>query len=212
MFPSALPPHWVKVFGIMHHPAAFALFDMEHSYLKESPGLVNKLDNGAEYIPIGKIEQDLDEFSGNEWGTSGFKFQMIRNGNYWFADASVVLNVKGREMVGAVTFPISSRDDNMDYSGTALSFCIANAAKKLGIKFGRGLNGRLSKGETGVPIVQVKEDIDHADEKTDQEFEDLKLKLSSFEFYEDAKEYLDTTSFKHTMEAKIIVNNKKRKV
>lgn len=50
------------------------------------------------------------------------------------------------------------------------------------------------------------------DEKTDQEFEDLKAKLAGMEFYEDAKEYLDSTDFKHTMEAKIIINSKKRKV
>ena len=180
--------------------------------LQDEPPLVKKLEsNGAEYIPIGQIETDLDEYTDGNWGTSNFRFQMLKNGSYWFADASVELLITGRpSMVGAVTFPISSRDENMDYSGTALSFCIANAAKKLGIRFGRGLNGRLDKGETGVPITQVRGDFE-PDKKMDAEFEELKSKLSKFEYYEDAKEYLDTTSFKHTMEAKLIINTKKRK-
>lgn len=49
------------------------------------------------------------------------------------------------------------------------------------------------------------------DEQPDQEFEDLKLKLSEIDFYEDAKAYLDSTDFKHTMEAKLLINTKKRK-
>jgi hypothetical protein len=183
-----------------------------NEWLKSSPPLVKELDNKAQYIPIGQIENDLDEYTGCNWGTSDFLFQIVKTGSYWFADASVMLETPGRPpMIGAVTFPINNRDDNMDYSGTALSFCIANAAKKLGIRFGRALNGRLDKGETSVPIVQIKSDFDAPDEKTDTEFEELKKKLAEFEFYEDAKEHLDGTTFKHTMEAKIIVNNKKRK-
>lgn len=50
------------------------------------------------------------------------------------------------------------------------------------------------------------------DDHIDKEFEDLKAKLVEIEFYEDAKEYLDSTVFKHTMEAKLIINSKKRKV
>lgn len=179
-------------------------------WIKTDPAIVARLDNGAEYIPIGQIEQELDEYTGNDWGTSDFKFQMIKNGSYWFADASVTLIVLGRSMAGAVTFPISSRDDNMDYSGTALSFCIANAAKKFGIRFGRGLNGRLSKGETGVPIIQVKGDYDPADPNS-VAFEEVKNRLAQLVFYEDAKAYLDSTEFKNTIEAKLIVNAKTRR-
>lgn len=184
---------------------------MNKEFLYQPPALIKKLENEAEYIPIGQIEEDLDTYSEGNWGTSDFKFQMLKNGSYWFADASVVLHVSGRPpMVGAVTFPISSKDNNMDYSGTALSFCIANAAKKMGIKFGRALNGRLDKGETGVPITQDNSDFE-PDEKLDQEFEEIKKVLSGIEFYEDAKAYLDSTTFRHTMEAKIIVNSKTRK-
>jgi hypothetical protein len=184
----------------------------EKEWLDGSPLVIRVLEsNQAEYIPIGQVEQDLDEYTGGKWGTSDFVFQIIKTGSYWFADASVMLEIPDRPpMIGAVTFPINSNDANMDYSGTALSFCIANAAKKLGIRFGRALNGRLDKGETGVPITQIKNDFE-PDEKTDMEFEEIKKNLNDYEFYDDAKAYLDTTSFRHTMEAKIIVNNKKRK-
>ncbi len=48
----------------------------------------------------------------------------------------------------------NSQDTNQDYSATALSFCIANAAKKLGNRFGRSLNGRLTKGDV-LPVIQT---------------------------------------------------------
>jgi hypothetical protein len=110
------------------------------------------------YIPIGIIEEKLDKF--DEWGTEDFVFSLDRTGNIWFASGSVSLyiiirddapngepEVCKRKVNGAVTFPISSKDENMDFAGTVLSLCIANASKKLGKQFGRHLNGRLDTGE-----------------------------------------------------------------
>lgn len=110
------------------------------------------------YIPIGIIEEKLDKF--DEWGTENFVFSLDRTGNIWFASGSVSLYVVIRDdapngepdhckrvVNGAVTFPISSKDENMDFAGTVLSLCIANASKKLGKQFGRHLNGRLDTGE-----------------------------------------------------------------
>lgn len=133
----------------------------DNKWLQESPkiGELRKLDNGAEYLPIAVLEGLLDEYTDCDWGTENYQFKILRAGNHWMADASITLLVGGaRKMTGAVTFPISSKDTNVDYSSTALSFCIANACKKLGIRFGRGLNGRLEKGETSVPIVQIEKD------------------------------------------------------
>jgi len=116
------------------------------------------------YIPIGIIEEKLDTF--NEWGTDDFVFSLDRTGNVWFASGSLSLYVAFHEGVqgesltfkkkvsGAVTFPISSKDENMDFAGTVLSLCIANASKKLGKQFGRHLNGRLDKGEH-VPTIDM---------------------------------------------------------
>lgn len=49
-------------------------------------------------------------------------------------------------------------------------------------------------------------------EEDDLEFETLKDMLQSFEFREDAQEYLDTTDFKYTVEAKSIIQKLKSKL
>lgn len=170
---------------------------------------VRTLDNGAEFIPIGIVERLLDEYSEIEgvgsWGTSDFKFQIVKTGHVWLADASCLLLIDGEEpMQGAVTWQISSNDDNMDYSATALSFCIANAAKKKGIRFGRALNGRMDKGETSIPGTQAKVNVD-ADKKADAEFTELTKSLLGFAYREDASEYLATTDFRFSIEAKKLI-------
>jgi len=167
------------------------------------------------YLPIGIVEQYLDVF--DSWGTSGFKFVIYKASTHWFASGSVKLKVKykiqpdGKEvkrvMTGAMTLSISSADDNMDYEGTLLSYCISNAAKKLGKRFGRHLNGRLDIGETGLPVVQVKEDLE-PDEETEKEYKEVEKKLKSIKTKEEAQTYLLTTKFKHYIPAKQIVNSK----
>lgn len=101
------------------------------------------------YIPIGLIEQNLDEF--DNWGTTDFSFLLTRVDKNWVASGSVSLNVEFEGKIisrhGAVTFPVQTKSTNDDYESTALSLAIANAAKKLGKRFGRHLNGRLEKGE-----------------------------------------------------------------
>lgn len=110
------------------------------------------------YIPIGLVEQALDEFE--EWGTEDWKFTMQRVDKNWVASGSVMLYIKdGARIItkhGATSFPIGSKLSNDDFEGTALSLAIANAAKKLGKRFGRHLNGRLDKGET-IPILDLAE-------------------------------------------------------
>lgn len=171
-----------------------------------------KEEDRAAYIPIGIIENTLDEF--DSWDTYDFKGLIYKASNYWFYDASVILEVthsgiKIRKS-GAVTFPISSQDTNMDFSATALSYCIANAAKKLGKKFGRHLNGRLNKGETGLPIIKIQKKFEP--ETINAEYEELVLKLNDFEFKEEAEEFLNTTSFKWYLPAKTLVNSKPNKI
>lgn len=177
--------------------------------LKKSPTVVKKLPDGAEYIPIGQIEQTLDELF-EDWSTGDFKFQVLKAGNFWFADASCILYVGNRHMQGAVTFQISSKDNNMDFSATALSFCISNAAKRLGIRFGRALNGRIDAGETSIPVIQTKEAIDI---NVNEELEWLSFKqiIDGIEFKEDAQIFLDTTTYRLTVAAKNIVNSKPTK-
>jgi hypothetical protein len=45
----------------------------------------------------------------------------------------------------------------------------------------------------------------------DKEFDELKEKLSTIEFYEEAEAYLNTTPFKMAVEAKKIINQKPHK-
>lgn len=115
----------------------------EIKYLDEE----NKI--GA-YIPIGLIEQNLDEF--DNWTTQDFSFMLTRVDKNWVASGSICLTIehdgKFISRHGAVTFPVQTKSTNDDYESTALSLSIANAAKKLGKRFGRHLNGRLDKGES----------------------------------------------------------------
>lgn len=178
-------------------------------FLQQSPPIVKKLADGAEYIPIGQVEQALDQLDQN-WSTSDFKFQVINVSKFWFADASCILWVNDKYMQGAVTFQISSKDSNMDFSATALSFCVSNAAKRLGIRFGRALNGRLETGETAIPIVQIREPIDISVDE-DLEWKSVLSMLKDIEFKEDAQEFIETTPYRLTIAAKNIINSKKLK-
>lgn len=166
--------------------------------------------DGSEYIPIGIIENKLDKF--DSWGTSNFKFQIFKTSNYWFASGSVELlvvnNKKSKTINGAVTYSIGRRDSNMDYEATVLSFCIANAAKKLGKQFGRHLNGRLEKGETAFPIILV----DKRDTATDPDYAKVLEQLTNATTREDALEIREKSEYKYKLsshpEAVNIINAK----
>lgn len=112
----------------------------------------------GEYIPIGIIEQNLDEF--DNWNTENFFFIMQRVDKSWVASGSVQLIVtfgdKTIKRNGAATFPVFTKSANDDFEATALSLAISNAAKKLGKRFGRHLNGRLEKGDTA-PVIDLQE-------------------------------------------------------
>ena len=99
-------------------------------------------DDGSQYIPIGTVEQLLDDATGQTWGTRNFQFD-THGGNGFFS-ASIELIFLDRILLGAITFHDTDYPDNRDFAGTALSECLKNAAKKLGNRFGRSLN-RLEK-------------------------------------------------------------------
>lgn len=168
--------------------------------------------DNSQYIPIGMLEQVLDTF--DRWGTSNFKFALLKTGGTIFASASISLDVwfdnQERHHTGASTFQILQNDVNTDYEATALSLALANAAKKLGKRFGRGLNNRLLTGETALPIKQVQE-THTPDQKEEQEFKELEQALKKFKTKEEAQEYLNTSGFKYHIGAKQIVNSKPSK-
>lgn len=161
------------------------------------------------YLPIGIVENYLDEMG--QWNTNNFKFNIYKTSNFWLASGSVELLIHDndnfiRTLVGACTFPISSKDDNMDYEATILSFCIANAAKKLGKKFGRHLNGRLEKGETAFLISTPPQSIE--EEKIENDLAEVKKKIELSPDKETANSILNNSGFKFNNELKNIINNK----
>jgi hypothetical protein len=127
-------------------------------------------EQSVDYIPIGHVEKMLDEKF--IWQTFDFKFQIYKTGTYWFASGSVGLSVREygataymRDLIGAATIIISSKDDNMHYESTILSLATANAAQKLGKRFGRELNNRMEVGETAFKNRTEPEVVDRAVER-----------------------------------------------
>src|SRR5258707_2787916 len=115
--------------------------------------------DGSQFIPIARVESLLDELTKGTWDTDQFQYSTLMYGTTLMISASIQLLVeygqddKGaggvyRRLVGAVTFANMDYADNLDFAGTALSEAIKNAAKKLGPRFGKNLNGRGEIKET----------------------------------------------------------------
>lgn len=114
--------------------------------------------NGAEYLPIGIVEKYLDEVD-SAWSTRDFSYSFAM-GAY---SGSIQLTINGKDKdgkdvvktaIGAFTLPVTSTDDNSNYVATLKSYCISNAAKSMGRRFGRHLNGRM-QGSEETSIVSV---------------------------------------------------------
>lgn len=120
--------------------------------------------DGSVFQRIAVVESLLDELTDNRWSTRNFKFSLHPYSTTLLVSASIELCVlyrfcnevqltdgslhitytplRKRILVGAVTFDDFSYAGNLDFAGTALSEAIKNAAKKLGPRFGKNLNGR----------------------------------------------------------------------
>ena len=126
--------------------------------------------DGSQYIPIGIVEQLLDDMTGKDWGTSNFKCTISETFEHTLVHASVELTFANdlgayRVMAGSKTFNINDYPDNQDWAAIALSECIKNAAKKLGRRFGRELNGRVDK-----PVIKKEGVLPKPDEKIMQKY------------------------------------------
>lgn len=162
---------------------------------------VNTESKKGAFIPIGIIEQNLDEF--DNWWTTDFSYVMMKVDRSWVASGTVCLHVKHGELVisrhGASTFTISSKSDNEDFEATALSLSIANAAKKLGKRFGRHLNGRLDIGEK-TPTIDLEElrKLDAAIDEINETKTELELKkvFDNYPQYQKTREFIVATSNK----------------
>lgn len=132
-------------------------FDWD-AWFNEKPRVTKKNPDKSDYVPIGIIEQDLDEL--DSWNTFDEQFSTFSNGKDTFVTNSIVLSMtfgdRSKSYVGGSTVRVNPNDPNQEYRGTLISRSISNAAKKSGARFGRELNGRMESGETElVPVIQL---------------------------------------------------------
>lgn len=110
----------------------------------------SSVSDGALYIPIGQLENNLDELL---WSTKNFQHQIYKDG---YANLCVAASLEleicylttekkmiKRTFVGACNFALSYLEPNTHFLATAKSECIKNAASDIGKYFGRGLNDNL---------------------------------------------------------------------
>jgi len=149
--------------------------------------------SGIESIPIGVIETNLDEF--DEWKTEEFQFRTFSINNNYFASGSLQLicrcGASTWTRTGSATFRIKSTDDNQHYEPTVQSYCIANGAKRLGVRFGRHFNNRMSVSEEGIllpPSVNIAGEVEP--EKTRTSLADIINKIQQSPSREAAEEFI----------------------
>ncbi len=180
---------------------------------RPNPDHIKKNPEGYDYIPIGLIEQTLDEIC-PEWSTLDPYFSIIQVGEGYLATATIMLHFKYQERnyssIGAHSMYISTRDANTNYAATCLSYAIANAAKRRGIIFGRDLNGRLEIGETGLPVIQL-DTSKKTDEEIQRELGEITEKVISCDNKEDALILIENSGFRFNIRLKEIANSKPSK-
>jgi len=115
---------------------------------------INEQARGAKYLPIGVIEAKLDEAYSGLWQTRNFRTQVIVNEVVGSIELHVFIPNVGwlvREGAAAVMIQVEKgkgiTDPNNKIKNTLVkdyphlkSECIKNAAKSLGVTFGRNLN------------------------------------------------------------------------
>lgn len=180
---------------------------------RPNPEYVKKNPEGYDYIPIGLVEQTLDEVC-QGWTTFDPSFSIVQVGEGYLATATIVLYFTYEEQsystVGAHSMYISQRDLNTNYAATCLSYAIANAAKRRGIVFGRDLNGRLEVGETGLPVIQL-DTSKKTDEEIAKELEVITMAVTASPTKEDALFLIENSGFRFNMKLKEIANSKPSK-
>lgn len=140
----------------------------------ENKEVFNNAD-GSQYIPVGIIEELLDLFTDKCWDTNCFKFSKYEDNGKGYVSGSVELTVSfdGNMLnrVGAATLSIEElksfnvalgEKENTSFEATILSLALCNAAKKLGNRFGRSLNGRgvgKVQDETKESLTEIEKEI-----------------------------------------------------
>lgn len=132
-----------------------SLKNFQNQFLQEPDVVkINKLAKNAKYIPIGDVEKKLDEFYFGLWNTKNFNVQIIANeiiGNIELSVFHPIAKVWITRIGAASVMILTKADmppivDNKIINTLTRDFphlkseCIKNAAKSLGVAFGRDLN------------------------------------------------------------------------
>lgn len=136
-------------------------------WLQDSPLLeeIRINPDGSEFLPIAIVESLLDQLTDTAWSITFYDFEsnelkeiIEKNGNkesvsYALLCGTVHLDIHyggiQRVLIGCAQKRITDfkaktelDKDNEDFKATMFSLALCNAAKKLGNRFGRSLNGR----------------------------------------------------------------------
>jgi len=176
---------------------------------RPNPEYVKKNPEGYYYIPIGLVEQTLDEIDPT-WSAI-INSSIITDTKY---DIGISLSFKDEDGLkstpGAHTLYVNPSDRNTNHYATCLSYAIANAAKRRGVIFGRDLNGRLEVGETGLPVIQL-DTSKKTDEEIAKELESITMAVTASPTKEDALFLIENSGFRFNMKLKEIANSKPSK-
>jgi hypothetical protein len=156
-------------------------------YLKiinaDPEGVKDSEDNSYKFIPISAVEAKLDEVFGGVWSWKldrEFFGKGYATGvgtlSYVHPVNSVVIHKTGTAGVAM------SKEVTMDYPRLEAQVLL-NAAKKIGKAFGRDLN--RDREDKGLPVIQVE-----TEENLNEELAEEMVKVSQFEFKEEAEEYI----------------------
>ena len=115
---------------------------------------INSMANNSKYLPIAEVERTLDEVYSGLWSTVNFRWEVVANEIVGSIDLKVINPANGFELVrtgcASVMIQIERGKEvnviNKIKNTLVKDFphlkaeCIKNAAKSLGVAFGRNLN------------------------------------------------------------------------
>lgn len=171
------------------------------------PEMVKEGD-GYKYIPKSILQYELLKiYNGHT------QWEMIRDivgkGGLWGTGVLKVKHPVSGEWLSNTGTASLKHDKVMKLNYPNLeSQCFKNACKKLGKWFGQTLNLEVDDAEPEQTDIEGGVNEDHT---ISTQKDTIMDKLQSFEFKEDAEEYLATTSFKHLIAAKSLIKNKPTK-
>ncbi len=144
----------IAIYNQKHHKANESFQMMLNAHPDKADVRTNKQANNSLYIPIATIERKLDELFNGLWQTTNFRWQVVANevigsidlqvyhpsANVWVtrtgAASAMIQTRKGEPVAVESKYPNTLVKDFPHMKAE----CLKNAAKSLGVVFGRALN------------------------------------------------------------------------